>query len=579
MYDDYYRFKQKPFSIAPDPAFLYLSERHREALAHLMYGLRTDGGFVLITGEVGTGKTTLIRSLIDEVPDDIDVAFVLNPRLTVNELLETLCEELGIHPRSEAATTNKHLIDRLNKHLLRTHALGRSTVVIIDEAQNLSPAVLEQIRLLTNLETNERKLVRIILLGQPELAEMLDRREMRQLVQRVTARYHLAALTSDDTRAYIAHRLSLAGGNPHLFTRGAARETFRLSRGIPRLINVIADRALLGTYVEGRPRVSARIVRKAAREAFGQQAWLRPRLWTGLAASLLLLVIAGAWALWDRNPQWRTTPTASPEHPAVSETVARPPDVASNPSDSVAGRSESPAGSNGPLTQTQATPDDIAPTIKPPTIEPAPAVADRFARPAGISAFDSQRDAYAAVFDRWGAAFDPTAVPCDQAPDAGLQCLKQNGTWNDIERLDQPVVLELWDDSAKPYYAALLRHSDDTMTVKLGGTEIETTAEELGNHWYGSYVVLWQMPPDYRGNLELGDQGPSVAWLRQHLASALQIDLRAPDPARFDDGLRTALIRFQRENGMVPDGVAGPMTWIAVNSVTSDATPRLSVGS
>ena len=304
MYDDYYRFKQKPFSIAPDPAFLYLSERHREALAHLMYGLRTDGGFVLITGEVGTGKTTLIRSLIDDVPDDLDVAFVLNPRLTVNELLETLCEELGIPERSDVATTNKHLIDRLNKHLLRTHALGRSTVVIIDEAQNLSPAVLEQIRLLTNLETNERKLVRIILLGQPELAEMLDRREMRQLVQRVTARYHLAALTREDARAYIAHRLSLAGGNPHLFTRGAAREAFRLSHGIPRLINVIADRALLGTYVEGRPRVTARIVRKAAREAFGQQVWLRPHLWIGAVAASAL-VVAGAWALWDRNPQWR----------------------------------------------------------------------------------------------------------------------------------------------------------------------------------------------------------------------------------------------------------------------------------
>ncbi len=304
MYDDYYRFKQKPFSIAPDPAFLYLSERHREALAHLMYGLRTDGGFVLITGEVGTGKTTLIRSLIDEVPDDLDVAFVLNPRLTVNELLETLCEELGIPERGDAATTNKHLIDRLNKHLLRTHALGRSTVVIIDEAQNLSPAVLEQIRLLTNLETNERKLVRIILLGQPELAEMLDRREMRQLVQRVTARYHLAALTREDARAYIAHRLSLAGGNPHLFTRGAAHEAYRLSHGIPRLINVIADRALLGTYVEGRPRVTARIVRKAAHEAFGQQTWLRPHLWVGAVAASAL-VVAGAWALWDRNPQWR----------------------------------------------------------------------------------------------------------------------------------------------------------------------------------------------------------------------------------------------------------------------------------
>src|SRR5262249_41925603 len=174
MYEDFFRFKQRPFSIAPDPSFLYLSERHREALAHLMYGLQTDGGFVLITGEVGTGKTTLIRSLIDAVPEDLDVAFILNPRLTVSELLETLCEELGFAGRDDEVRTNKHQIDRINKHLLRTHAMGRSTVVIIDEAQNLSPAGLEQIRLLTNLETNERKLLRIILLGQPELTDLPD---------------------------------------------------------------------------------------------------------------------------------------------------------------------------------------------------------------------------------------------------------------------------------------------------------------------------------------------------------------------------------------------------------------------
>ncbi len=573
MYDDYYRFKQKPFSIAPDPAFLYLSERHREALAHLMYGLRTDGGFVLITGEVGTGKTTLIRSLIDDVPDDLDVAFVLNPRLTVNELLETLCEELGIPERSDVATTNKHLIDRLNKHLLRTHALGRSTVVIIDEAQNLSPAVLEQIRLLTNLETNERKLVRIILLGQPELAEMLDRREMRQLVQRVTARYHLAALTRDDARAYISHRLSLAGGNPHLFTRGAAHEAFRLSQGIPRLINVIADRALLGAYVEGRPRVTARIVRKAAREAFGQQAWLRPHLWIGAVAASAL-VVGGAWALWDRNPQWRSMQTDISEVPAkVLETAAAP---SSSATDVAAPQPISVPPDTPPTQATntaaaQATPEASAPPQETATI-------DRLARPAGRPSSELQRAAYAAVFDRWGTPLQLGDVPCNQAPEAGLQCLKLSGTWRDIERFDHPVVVELWDDSAEPYYAAVLSHHDGVLRMKLGDQMVEANAAELSSHWYGSYIVLWQMPPDYRGNLKLGDEGPSVAWLRQHLAAALHIDLRAADPARFDDALQTALIRFQRENGMVPDGVAGPMTWIEMRVTEPDATPRLSAG-
>ncbi len=477
-------------------------------------------------------------------------------------MLETLCEELGIPERTDVATTNKHLIDRLNKHLLRTHALGRSTVVIIDEAQNLSPAVLEQIRLLTNLETNERKLVRIILLGQPELAEMLDRREMRQLVQRVTARYHLAALTRDDTRAYISHRLSLAGGNPHLFTRGAAHETFRLSRGIPRLINVIADRALLGTYVEGRPRVTGRIVRKAARETFGQQAWLRPRLWIGAAAGLLVMVIGGAWALWDHNPQWRAAPVAQVERNAtpvenIATEPAQPTAAPANPTVTT------PAVEPMPSSSVQTTPpEDAAPTATPNTAEFAP---DQLARPPAVSSSDLQRDAYAAVFERWNAPFQPNDVPCNQAPRVGLQCLKLNGTWGDVERLDHPVVVELWDDRAEPYYAAILGHHDDAITVRLGATEFETTLAALSDHWYGSYIVLWQMPPDYRGNLKIGDEGPSVAWLRQHLAQSLQIDLRASNPARFDEGLRAALIRFQRENGMVPDGVAGPMTWIAMN--------------
>ena len=360
---------------------------------------------------------------------------------------------MGIPERSDVATTNKHLIDRLNKHLLRTHALGRSTVVIIDEAQNLSPAVLEQIRLLTNLETNERKLVRIILLGQPELAEMLDRREMRQLVQRVTARYHLAALTREDARAYIAHRLSLAGGNPHLFTRGAAHEAYRLSHGIPRLINVIADRALLGTYVEGRPRVTARIVRKAAREAFGQQTWLRPQLWVGAVAASAL-VVAGAWALWDRNPQWRAPQTSvSQSAPKVERDV---PAADTNPTDAVANVR---VVTQSDTVQSEPTSMESPPVATPPSAAPAPVTAvDRLARPAGKPSAELQRDAYAAVFDRWGTPIQPSDVPCNQAPQVGLQCLKLNGTWHDIERIDHPVVVELWDDRADPYYAALLAH-------------------------------------------------------------------------------------------------------------------------
>ena len=255
MYEQYFNLQKKPFSIAPDPGFLYLSDKHRDALAHLHYGLQSDGGFVLVTGEVGTGKTTLLRNIIGQVPGDIDVAFILNPRLTVRELLQTICDELGIEYPPDDPHSVKPYIDQLNRHLLRSHGLERSTVVVIDEAQNLSPAVLEQLRLLTNLETNEQKLLRIILVGQPELNEVLSRLELRQLNQRITARYHLQPLKLADTRAYLSHRLKISGGNPALFSRWASWNIHRLAGGIPRLINIIADRALLGAFVKGKTRV------------------------------------------------------------------------------------------------------------------------------------------------------------------------------------------------------------------------------------------------------------------------------------------------------------------------------------
>ena len=266
MYTDYFGFRELPFSIAPDPRYLYLSPQHEEALAHLMYGASEQGGFVLLTGEVGTGKTTVVRSLLHRLRSrsDVRLAFVINPRQSVKELLQSICDEFGIE--WQAKYRSKDLIDLINQRLLEYHAQGCQSLLIIDEAQNLSIDVLEQLRLLTNLETDSKKLLQLVLVGQPELLSLLDRSELRQLNQRVTARYHLQALSARELPAYLEHRLQVAGGRHFLFTRSALKQIYHYSGGVPRLINVICDRVLLGLYACGKAHASADMVKKAASE-------------------------------------------------------------------------------------------------------------------------------------------------------------------------------------------------------------------------------------------------------------------------------------------------------------------------
>jgi len=275
MYAQFFGLKHEPFSIAPDPRYLFMSERHREALAHLLYGVNGGGGFVLLSGEIGAGKTTVCRCFLEQIPQHTNVAYVFNPKLTVLELLNSICEEFGIpHPdlgSGDSRATIKNYLDPLNDFLLKTHAVGQNNVLIIDEAQMLSPDVLEQLRLLTNLETNERKLLQIILIGQPELRNMLERPELEQLAQRVIARYHLEALTQVETEAYIRHRLSVAGMTSAMpFDAKALPRIHQLARGVPRRINLLCDRALLGAYARGKGTVDREIVEKAAIEVFGR---------------------------------------------------------------------------------------------------------------------------------------------------------------------------------------------------------------------------------------------------------------------------------------------------------------------
>ena len=267
MYLDYFGLTERPFSIAPDPQYLYMSGRHKEAMAHLSYGLTQGGCFIVLTGEVGTGKTTLCRNLLNDLPESVDVALILNANINKQELLQTVCDELGVSYKENYS--QKQLLDQIYQHLLVKFADNRQTVLIIDEAQHLKPEVLEQLRLLTNLETNTKKLLQVILIGQPELQQLLQRRDLRQLAQRITARYHLLPLTKLELNQYVQHRLSVAQCTRSLFSKSAISALHKISKGIPRVVNLLCDRALIIAYGKNDTVIGRKIIQQAAVEALG----------------------------------------------------------------------------------------------------------------------------------------------------------------------------------------------------------------------------------------------------------------------------------------------------------------------
>ncbi len=533
MYLNHFDLDEKPFSITPEPRFLYLSERYREALAHLLYGAGEAGGFLQLTGEVGTGKTMICRAFLAQLPEAVDAALVLNPKLTAPELLCNILEELRI-PLPDERDSTKAFIDRLNAHLLEAHSRGRRTVLLIDEAQNLGPDVLEQIRLLTNLETDRHKLLQIFLIGQPELRHLLEQPELRQVAQRITARCHLTPLSLDETRAYIHHRLHVAGARTALFTPGALREVHAFSGGVPRLINTVCDRALLGAYATDRARVGRKIVRRAAAELKGGRERPRPLSVRVALLGILALTAGGAGFL----PDTRSTVALAFERIAPrSEAVALT-------------ASEGPP----PLSRQQALPAHIR--IQQ-LIRKMPA-----SRNLAI--------AHALLFARWGMpGSEPEPDFCNSARNHGLRCLPGRGGWDELRHLNRPAILSFVDgDDLR--HVLLTGLSEQHANFQVAEKQWSLPLTEEDEFWRGRYLILWR-PPEPEASLIGRRSSPwAVRWLWERLEGG------GPVPQAYTDTLREAVLRFQKQHALEADGIAGPRTLIQLNSVADDPMiPRL----
>jgi general secretion pathway protein A len=543
LYASYFGLVESPFSIAPDPRYLFLSDSHREALAHLLYGIGEGGGFVQLTGEVGTGKTTLCRALLEQLPPQVDVAMVFNPRLTAPELLATVCEELRIgYPKDSASF--KALIDVLYHYLLDAHARGRRTVLIIDEAQNLSREVLEQLRLLTNLETTREKLLQVILIGQPELRQLLARPALRQLAQRITARYHLKTFTADETRAYVKHRLKVAGQSRPLFDSGALAALHGRSRGIPRLINTICDRALLGAYATGRRNVTAAVVRRAAGEVLASPAWAA-RWMPAAAAVAALAVVLGVVTLAVAprvRELWQRPATGSTAASAAAETV---------PS---------------------------SPAMSPPSTPPPLSLATVLAEPATDGGSTA---AFGALYARWRVDDRPAPgeLACDHARRVGLRCLFRTGTFTVVRRLGLPAVLTLTNATGDKRYAGLTALSDETATLVIGEHELAAPLRDVERAWDGAFVVFWRAPSTVTPPLASGQRGRGVSWVRERLAATDGEPAPAANSDVFDEALQRRIIAFQRAQQLTADGIVGDETLLRLAAMARDATtPSLSAG-
>ncbi len=534
MYHDFFGLKEPAFSIAVNPRYLFMSDQHREALAHLLYGIQ-NGGFVMLTGEVGTGKTTIIRCLLEQLPDNTDIAIILNPTANAPELLSTICDELGVSYISDELTV-KSLTDALNEFLLNNHRKGRKTVLLIDEAQLLKVPVLEQIRLLTNLETTTEKLLQIMLVGQPELKKLLARPALRQLSQRITARFHLEALTPAETKAYIHHRLKIAGLPDHQrpFSDGIIKRIHAFSGGIPRLINVLSERLLLGAYAQNQHNIDKHIFAAAAKEVAGTATQQEEKVaaartsWHALLVAVVAIVMVAVWFL---LPDDRSTSTALVTDASSLQDSSS---LAATSTESLASSSAAQVSDQSPLIA-MATRDLIA--------------------------------AQLVLFEQLALDVGDVSNPCLASVAVNYSCEKVRlASWDELKDINRPGLMTLATPDKKWVYLMVAGLSENYVLVIENGAEKIVAWRDLAPLWTGDYTYVWSRPQGFEKSLQLGDKSELVTWVAEQFARLDQ----QPSPLTrqfFTEKLKKRVELFQRTQNIVPDGVIGAQTLRRLNEV------------
>jgi general secretion pathway protein A len=539
MYHEFFGLNEPAFSIAVNPRYLYMSDQHREALAHLLYGIQ-NGGFVMLTGEVGTGKTTILRCLLEQLPDNTDIAFILNPMASAPELLSIICEELGVSYIDDEVGL-KELTDALHHFLLKNHRKGRRTVLIIDEAQLLKVPVLEQIRLLTNLETTTEKLLQIMLIGQPELKKLLARPALRQLSQRITARFHLEPLSLPESQAYIAHRLGVGGMPEHRnpFSGPMVKKIHQFSGGVPRLINILCERLLLGAYAKHKQQIDMEIFNQAVLEVAGtnsqaETALERPSARATLHSALIALLLVIMWLVWRYVPD---EPAAAPASSATTSLAAA----------SVA------APLDGSMTS-------LASGVMPiKTNKPEVKLLAKGERDL------AQAQIALAAYLQLGQAVVPKGGPCATGAEQKFSCEKtQIQSWDELKGINRPLIMTLATADKKWVYVILIGLSDNYALLLNGGTEQLVRWSDLASLWTGDVLYMWSRPAEFHGALAMGDQGALVTWLAEHFAL---LDKQPAPLTRhfFTEKLKTRVELFQTSHNLLPSGEVGVQTLLRLN--------------